>query len=167
MEKFNLSAPWITFVHEVTALFEDDPDIRIKFDSQSLTLKLFVEDPYKADAIKELLPEEKMFGEVPLKIEVVPANREVTKADLFNRAFSGNPALQFVFTSDSMFGPVSYIVFTNKVVQFFNDQMDDINGNKSTLFQDIAKDVFGTDHGVFYCTDTKTPDLIKPLGEWP
>mgnify|MGYP006958177364 CR=1 FL=1 len=58
-------------------------------------------------------------------------------------------------------------MFENKVVQFYNDQMDDINGNKSTLFQDIAGDVFGYDHGVFYCTEAGARHLAKPLGEWP
>lgn len=44
--------------------------------------------------------------------------------------------------------------------------MDDINGNKSMLFQDIAKDVFGNKHSVFYCTEA-SDELSKPLGEWP
>jgi hypothetical protein len=57
-------------------------------------------------------------------------------------------------------------VFEKKVVQFFNDQLDDINGNKSTLYQDIAKDVFEKHEGVYFCT-AADGKLSKPLGEWP
>lgn len=32
------------------------------------------------------------------------------------------------------------------------DQLDDINDNKSMLYQDIAKDVLGEKDGVFYFT---------------
>ena len=167
MENMKLSPPWITFVHEVEALFEEDTDVKIKFDENENNLKLYVSALRKADALTKLLPTEKDFGNVKLKISVIPPNTEPTKADLFDEAFFGNPAVQGVYAFDSPFGTVSYVVFRNKVVQFFNDQMDDINGNKSTLFQDIAKEVFGTDHGVFYCTDAGLKSLEKPLGEWP
>ena len=33
--------------------------------------------------------------------------------------------------------------------------MHDINGNCSTLYQEIAKDVFGEDEGICFCTDTE------------
>ena len=32
------------------------------------------------------------------------------------------------------------------------DQLDDINDNKSMLYQDIANDVLDEKDGVFYCT---------------
>lgn len=167
MENMKLSPPWVAFVHEVEALFEDDGEIRILYDQDNNVLKLFVDDVGKADALSQLIPAEKIFGNVTLKIEIIPSNKEVSKADLFEKAFAGNSALEFVFTADTPFGKINYAIFKNKVVQFFNDQMDDINGNRSTLFQDIAKDVFGTDHGVFYCTEAVNPNLQKPLGEWP
>jgi len=49
--------------------------------------------------------------------------------------------------------PVDYVVFRNEVVQFFNDEMGDPNGLKSTLYQDIAKDVFADKDGIFFCTE--------------
>lgn len=167
MEKMKLSPPWVTFVNEVKALFQDDPEIKIVYDEDSYTLKLFVDDADKAMALSKLIPETKEFGNVVLKIEIVPANADDYEIDqIFNKAFEGNSALSYTAAFDSPFGKVSYAVFQKKVIQFFNDQMDDINGNKSMLFQDIAKDVFGTDHGIFYCTEA-TGNLAKPLGEWP
>ena len=167
MEKMKLSPPWITFVNEVKALFEEDPEIKIMYDEDSYTLKLFVDDTDKAAAVTKLLPEKKEFGNVVLVIEVVPANADEYEIDqIVAKAFEGNPVLSNVASFDSPFGRVNYAVFQKKVVQFFNDQMDDINGNKSTLYQDIARDVFGTEHGIFFCTEA-VGTLAKPLGEWP
>ena len=167
MENIKLSAPWMTFVSEVKALFKEDSDVNVKHDENENILKVYVADHRKAEALAKLLPAEKIFGNVTLKIEVIPPNAEKTAVDLFQEAFFGNPAVQYVYSYETPLGKFSYIVFKNKVVQFFNDQMDDINGNKSTLFQDIAKDVFGTEQGVFYCTEAGDKTLQKPLGEWP
>ena len=167
MENMKLSPPWITFVNEVKALFGEDPEIKIVYDNETYTLKLFVDDSDKAMALAKLLPEKKDFGNVELKVIIVPANVDDYAIDqVFNKAFDGNPVLSYTAAYDSPFGKVSYAVLQKKVVQFFNDQMDDINGNKSMLFQDIAKDIFGSDHGIFYCTEA-TGSLAKPLGEWP
>lgn len=167
MENTKLSPPWITFVNEVKALFGEDPDIKITYSEEDYMLKLFVDGTDKADALTKLFPGKKEFGNVILKIEVIPANSEdISGERLFKKAFSGNPIMKNVMTFDSPFGKVTYAVFEKKVVQFFNDQMDDINGNKSTLFQDIAKDVFGADLGVFFCTEADE-ELTKPLGDWP
>ncbi len=167
MEKMKLSPPWITFVNEVKALFEEDEEIKIVYDDDGYVLKLYVDDSDKAMALTKLMPEQKEFGNVVLKIQIIPANADEYGIDqVFAKAFDGNPVLSGVFSFDSPFGVVNYAVFEKKVVQFFNDQMDDINGNKSMLYQDIARDVFGGDHGIFYCTEA-SGKLAKPLGEWP
>lgn len=165
LEKVNLSAPWITFVHEVEALFENDSEVNVRFDSEKNELKLMVASGDKADALTQLLPAEKNFGSVTLKIAVVPANNLLQGVGLIEAAFRGNPALAYTFEADTPMGHMEYAVFSKKVVQFFNDQLDDISGNKSTLYQDIAKDVFETS-GVFFCTDSDQR-VGKPLGEWP
>ena len=61
-----------------------------------------------------------------------------------------------------------YIVFKNKVVQYFNDDLKDVNGFCSTLYQKIAKDIFAENgcETACYCTDV-SENLGKPLGEWP
>lgn len=167
MEKLKLSPPWITFVHEVEALFAKDPEVKVVYNDEERLLKLYVDNTDKAIALEKLIPDKKRFGNVVVKISVVPPNLdEVPKEELFGKAFSGNPVLHGIASYDTPFGHVTYVVFQRKVVQFFNDQMDDINGNKSMLFQEVAKDVFGTDHNVFYCTDAPE-ELAKPLGEWP
>ena len=161
MEEKNikLSPPWITFMHEVHALFDSDPEIKIETDDDKYSIKLFVDNTDKAMALSKLIPEKVEYGNVVLTIEIVPANKdEYTVVELFQKAFGGNPVLSYAESFDSPFGNVSYAVFQKKVVQFYNDQMDDVNGNKSMLYQDVAKDVFGDGHGIFYCTDSKDED---------
>lgn len=166
-KEIKLSPPWITFQNEVKLLFAEDPDVTVTYDEDSYTLKLFVDNTDKAMALAKILPEKKEYGNVIVKIIVVPANRDDYPIDkLFSKAFSGNPVLTSAVSFDTPFGTVNYAVFQKKVVQFFNDQMDDINGNRSTLYQEIAKDVFGTDQNIYFCTEA-TGDLAKPLGEWP
>lgn len=149
-----LSPPWVTFMHELSALFNQDPDINIKCDDEEPRIKLYVKTAGKAEALAKLLPVEKEFGNVVLKIEVIPANEEDKPVDLIRRAFEGNPVLEQVASVPSPYGEISYAVFKKEVVQFYNDQMDDAYGNKNTLYQEIAKDVFNQQDGVYFCTST-------------
>ena len=74
----------------------------------------------------------------------------------------------YMWDAETPMGSFHYAVFQSKVVQFFNDDMSDINGNCTTLYQEIAKDVFsGRAEGVFFCTAAEGKNLQKPLGEWP
>lgn len=163
-----LSSPWVEFYRKIEALFEQDDEVKVVYEEGNNEVKLYVENARKADALTQLLPVEKTFGNVTLKITVIPANDgKVSKADLFAEAFDGNPALSYIQHVDAVIGTFDYAAFQNKVVQFFNDNLSDINGNCSTLYQDIAKDVFGTEAGVFFCTEAGSEDTAKPLGEWP
>ena len=151
-----LSPPWINYYNELVALFGDDPDIKLYFDEESYTVKMFVDSDIKADALSKLLPEEKTFGNVVVKIEIVPANSEdESPITLLRRAFAGNPVIDDIQTLESpIFGEVSYVVFKNGVVQYFNDDISDLYGLRSTLYQELAKDVFKDSNlaGVYFCT---------------
>ena len=169
MGKLKLSSPWQAYVNELNALFGQDSEIRIAFNEEDKEIKLYVSDEGKARALTKILPIEKEFGNVKIKVTVVMPNEDTDESVLktFEKAFRGNPAMEFVYTAHSLLGDHCYVVFKNEVVQFFNDQLDDMNGNKSTLYQEIAKDVFTDNLGVFYCTEPGSRDLQKPLGEWP
>lgn len=156
MGNLKLSSPWVTLYHEVDALFGSDPDVTVKYDetAEGKYIKLYVEGQTKADAIAAIIPDKKEFGNVTVNLVVVPSN-EGRQIDKFRCAFEGNPAVSYVRTVQSPYvPPVDFVVFRNKVVQFYNDEICDINGNKTTLYQDIAKDIFD-DAGVFFCTDTE------------
>ena len=133
--KMKLSPPWITYVNEVKALFAQDPEIKIVYDDEEKKLSLYVDNDKKADALTQLLSDEKTFGNVVLKTEVIPANndREKTRIDLIRDAFEGNHAIEFIKDEETPFGSYHYVAFVPKVVQFYNDDMGDVNGNTSTL----------------------------------
>lgn len=168
--KPKLSPPWQTYVSEVKALFGQDDEIHILYDDEEKTLKLFVDNDVKADALSRLLPAEKTFGNVKITIEVVPANKDEVPsriADIKN-AFNGNGAVDFIYDAETPFGDMHYVVFEPEVVQFYNDDMSDINGNRSTLYQEIAREILGNaDGNVYFCTAPVEEKLAKPLGEWP
>ena len=95
-----------------------------------------------------------------------------TPKSLFDTAFSGNPAYAYsICPADEgyYFFSLTYVVFKNCVVQFFNDNLNDCHGLISTLYQDIAAEIFEDAdlHNVYYNTDVEVGKLGKPLGEWP
>lgn len=180
MAKINLSSPWVQFYHEVQAMFRDDSYVRVIFDEDKLVLKLYVDDLETAAALDVLMPTEKEFGNVTLKIEVIPANEgRITNsihgydpAVLFNNAFKHNMNFSFVKTVHGiMTNPITYVVFRNEVVQYFTDNLGDAHGLRSTLAQDIAKEIFKPFDGVYFCTDVPDSEtgevLCSMYGMWP
>lgn len=162
--KLKLSPPWVTYAHELEALFGEDPAIKVVFDDgDDKEITLFVEGSEKADALMQLLPVKKDFGGVSVRVTVRPANDDTyipSKADLIAKAFDGNPVLSNIIdTGPNVAFPATYFVFANKVVQYYNDQMDNPYGIKSTLYENIARDVLDDSGvGVYYTTDVPMKD---------
>lgn len=178
MATFQLSAPWTIFYRQIQAMFKNDDQVHVIYDEATPEIKVYVEDGEKADAIAQILLPEKTFGNVTVKVAVVPANgvaalRRPTKMDideLFITAFEGNPALSFTRVLPCVFSNnMYYIVFQNRVVQFYTDDLGDYYGQCSTLYQEIAKEIFVEREGVFYCTDkpvsykASTDDMVLPF----
>ena len=159
-KKVKLSPPWITYCHEIEALFKKDPDVTVRYnDDPGPEVKIFVNNEEKADALAKLLPASKSFGNIILAITVVTANLDVeSNESLFRRAFKDNPIVKSIAVVDDVYSfSAGYVVFSGDVVQFFNDELSDINGMKTMLYQDIAKDVFSDVGGMFFfCTEQLT-----------
>ena len=154
MKNTKLSAPWYTYYRELNELFGKDPQIKVVFYEDTNTIKLYVEDEAKAEALTQILPSEKTFGTIKVAIQVIPANFQSVSPNLFQTVFNGNPVFSYMVTIEGAFSkPITYVVFKPEVVQFFNDELGDINGNHNTLYQDIAKDVFENTDGIYFCTD--------------
>ena len=194
--RLKLSPPWITYINKLKALFGEDPEINIVHNvddlKREISVYLYIDNQEKADALNKLLPITRHFGNILLNIYIVPSNVteegeptiELLKdirinakneslplsiKEAFDTAFKGNSAYAFSYRVDNVLYDVTYIVFKNCVVQFFNDNLNDLHGNLSTLYQDIATEIFETgliSHGVFFCTDIEHK-VGKPLGEWP
>lgn len=152
---FNTSAPWYLFYKEIYELFKYDPEVELNFyeandaNGGMPKLEVIVDSLDKADALDRLLPLNKQFGNVTLNIEIVrPDYGEEKPVQTLKRAFRDNPALSGIKTNDLG----SYAVFKNQVVQYFTDNIGDIRGNRSTLYEEIAREVIGDIPGVFFCT---------------
>ena len=174
--RLKISPPWITYVNKLQAVFDEDPQIAFNVDYSVPTVTLATNNPEKAAALKQLLPDEKKFGNVTLFINI-DCEKVINKVfgtakELFETAFYNNPVLAYIVVPEGYnWVPFTYVVFKNCVVQFFNDNLNDPHGIISTLYQDIAVDIFADMSfpqigGICYCTDVEHK-LGKPLGEWP
>ncbi len=172
MAKTGLSSPWVQFYREVEMLFSKDGEINVIYDEVNRELKLYVSNGTKAAILSEMFPETKKFGRVELKITVIPANRcsEAGKNYLKSELFEGNGAVAFIRVIDGVFDNLlQYVVFKKNVVQYYTDDLGDYYGIRSTLYEQIARDVFEDCGGVFFCTDVTESMTFNdaPLGEWP
>ena len=158
MNKITLSPPWQTYVSEMVTLFQDDPSVTVGYDDEEKVISIYVDKASKAEALEKILKHEVTFGNVKLTVNVIPPNEDVHDIlDDFKTAFMDNPVVQAIYQTENPLGTHRFVGFEKKVVQFYNDQLDDPDGNKSMLFQDIAKDVFVDDLAVNYFTVTGRP----------
>ena len=158
MANIKIAPPWIQFKNELGALFAKDPEVTVAYDNDTKVVKLFVQNQRKADALTRLLPSEKRFGNVSLGIEVIPENHDKDIVALIKDAFAYNEAVSEIWTTDDTIttNPITYVIFQKEVVQYYDDNLGDAHGNRTTLYQDIARDVFEDRvNGVFFCTDNK------------
>ena len=157
MENANVrkSAPWVSYVHRLQALFGGDPDIKVEYDGDDQSVALYVHGSAKAEALNALLPTKAVFGSVELEIAVVPDNAKTSVADLMHSAFSGNPLYSRVITvrPEGCSNPISYVMFMPEVVQYWDDNLGDPNGLESTLAQELAEELLDSSGGVCYCTE--------------
>ena len=175
--RLKISPPWVTFINQVIALFDGDPQIACNVDYRSdcPSITLACNNGDKVNALQQILPYSVSFGKINLDIFIdgIPSNRIfVTKKELFEAAFEKNPAFAYAVSpvdEGAAWFDMVYVVFKNCVVQFFNDNLNDCHGIVSTLYEDIARDVLTGEgvRGVYFNTDVEVGKLGKPLGEWP
>lgn len=152
-----LSPPWDEFFSQVEALFGKDPDVDVLWDEDNKEITLLVDNTEKAEALMCIMPTTKEFGNITVHIRVVPANVNADNylAECFEKAFRGNEAFSHVRTIEGDFvpTPINFCSFKKEVVQYPNDNPFDENGVQSTLYQELAKEIFGDIRGIFFCTD--------------
>lgn len=181
MAKVKLSSPWVNYYNEVRTMFKDDPYICVVYDDDECAVNLYVDHGAKAAALEMLMPTSKEFGNVTLHINVIPSNRALsfmksTKKqlqadpddedqsfeDLFNAAFQCNNVYH---CTHSVFGPygihATYVIFNKIIAQYYDDNLGDYHGVRSTLYQEIAKDIFEEIPGVFYCTEVDQDHYLQ------
>lgn len=175
MAKVGLSPPWVEYYKKVSEFFRDDQEIGILYNEDENELKIYVDNPDRATALAELFPIEKDFGNVKLYISIIPSNKQLKKNNRLKTynstveaALANCPAVDSIKKVTTFFDmDLTYVLFKNKVVQYFIDNIGDYHGIKSTLYEDIARDIFENVDGVFYCTalpkDISTLTIKTPV----
>lgn len=165
MAKLNLSPPWVVYYRKLSAFFKEDPEVRITYDDIEQEIKLYVSNAEKAVALENLLPSEQVFGNVTLYIIIIPANktcfdsvkagRSANMNDILYALFNNKAVVGFQVVDGIMTNKITYVVFRKEVIQYYTDNIGDYHGICSTLYQDLAKEIFGNIDGVFFCTDNE------------
>jgi hypothetical protein len=160
MALLKLSSPWVILYKEIQAFFARDPEVKIVYDEDENVIRLYVDNDNKAYALSVLIPAEYDFGNVTLKIKVIPANNFGHCSDemLWDNVLLCNGAVDNIKTVTAIGGQdLRYVLFEKTVVQFYTDNLGDYYGVASTLYQDIAEDIFPNHEGVYFCTNIYSP----------
>ena len=164
LKNAKLSSPWSEYYNKLVAMFENDPEIKITFDEEAYLIRVYVSNTDKANALDRLLNHEVTFGSVTIKISVLPPKPSDDILEMYEIAFKGNPALAYVHkVSDQCGTPFQFVVFDDQVVQYFNDNLADIYGRTSTLYENIARDIFDLNDNALYCTDGSRKPTSVPI----
>ena len=174
MAKVNLSPPWVEYYKEVSEFFRDDQEIGVLYDESKNELRIYVDNPDRAVALAELFPLEKNFGNVKLYISIIPSNKKVNNNKLkaaypstVAAALANCPAVDSIKEVKTFFDmDLTYVLFKNKVVQYFIDNIGDYNGMRSILYEDIARNILEDVDGVFFCTalpNNSSSYIINPI----
>ena len=158
MEKVKLSPPWDEYVRKLTLLFQQDEEIHLQYKENDNKVTIWVDNTDKYEAMRKLLPSEMEFGGHKLEIEIIPADALEAEKDnryYLKKLFKGNNAVSEIVDTEIGAANVTYIEFEKEVVQFWNDNLADLHGVKSTLMEDIARDIMPETTNVFYGTDVE------------
>ena len=163
MKNLKLEAPWYTYQKKVKALFARDPEIKVgeviepedartdfRFDIEVRSHEKFL-------ALDRVFPKTVQFGNVTMGICLYDEENDGGTVDalaLYETIFSGNPIVKDVRLGTDHTGTAhGFVRFQPEVIQFFDDDLYDYNGNWSGLAQDFAREVFRDEtRGIHFCT---------------
>ena len=176
-ERVSLEAPWYSYCKKLQALFKLDDDIEVgdvidlQDDEYSFGIGIEVRNHEKFQALSRLMPEKVTFGNVNVRLDIFDEENvdiPVDELSLFETLFDGNPLVKDIRSTVDQAGTKhSFVRFQPEVIQFFDDNLQDYNGNWTGLAQDIAREVFAHSPAVNFCTADIREKETTPLGEWP
>lgn len=156
-EKIKLLSPWELYVRKMKVMFDKDAEIYIEYDEENSILEINVSDLSKALALTFLIPDFVEFGDKKVT-NVIKFDGENLKDPYYicSLAFNNNDSVSSIIKPHGQFlDGTAFVCFKKEVVQYPNDNMFDANGVCSTLYQNLAKELFPDKVNIFFCTDTK------------
>lgn len=107
MANTHLSPPWIVMYREINELFRYDPEVTVDYCDEDHAITLYIDSQEKAVALAKLIPEEFNFGNVTMKLQIIPSNNKSTsnmvgdeKSDLFAFVFKNNPIVDMIISRE-------------------------------------------------------------------
>lgn len=163
MSKMRLAPPWYEYQNKLQALFEKDPEIEIGqlYDGENgdYDLWIYVNTEKKYKALKALLPATVAFGNVKVRnvLKFRDNSESVNVAQAVRDLFEGNTAVFDIQSVSDFTGTEHMFVrFRPEVIQFYNDDTSDMDGNWSGLAQTLAREILDTrGPGIFFTTAPK------------
>lgn len=149
-----LASPWNIFVKRIEKLFEFDSGIKVcHTDEEPYKVDILVDSEDKCNALMQLMPPEKEFGNVTIQINIIPSNKKKTDRELFEILFKGN-MIFFEVTSGKLPArdEIDFVMFKPWVAQYYADNLMDPYGNNNELYADVAREVFGSRGMIQYGT---------------
>ena len=158
-----LAAPWYTYQKKVKALFDRDPEIKVgdiilpEDGRADYLFDIEIRNHEKFLALDRVFPKCVQFGNITLAINLYDEENSAEADDvlaLYEKIFKGNPIVKDVRVAVDQTGTKhGFVRFQPEVIQFFDDDIYDYEGNWTGLAQDIAREVFADEtRGIHFCT---------------
>lgn len=137
-----LSAPWDIYFSKMNALFGKDTELTLNFNRDNYTINIYTPNGDKGDALRQILPESVPMGNITLTINVNVVDALTSPADLYNRAFKGNPVFVRTETYQLPDSENAYFAeFWDGAAVYYADDLTNPNGLQFALYQDIAREI--------------------------
>lgn len=144
-KEVKLSAPWDIYFSKMKALFDRDPEVSVDFNRDNYEIVITSTNDDKIDAIRQIVPETVPMGNITLTIKF-KADVPSSPADLYKRAFKGNPAYVGSETYPLPTGENAYFAeFADLAVHYYADDLSNPEGLQFMLYQDIAREILNHD----------------------
>lgn len=152
-------APWYSYFDKLGKIFSGDKGIRIRQSANGSDIDFYFDDVDKMNAMSRILGPRAVFGNFVVSHHYHAPNTTVEPAtqDDYRILFEGNSNVsRIVKSGNPVVGERTYVVFNPDVVQWYDDNLMDISGNRTTVMEDIAREVFesATRYGASFCTET-------------
>lgn len=165
-----LSPPWDAYWRELNGLFMNDPQITVKPIEKAdggYSIKIYVDDQAKYEALATILKSEKKFGNVTLEIQIIPADTTLKAPEItpsveeylkyFETAFKDTGRVvgtQVVVTPTGT--KIGYVITEAGIYQFFNDDLTTLYGWTTLTIEQLFRDVFSYNLGssaIYYSSE--------------
>lgn len=113
-------------------------------DLDNPVIKYYVNSKSRRAALGKYLPSSVAFGNITLINEVVEADGRISdEKSTFTDIFSNWESVSYIEKMSGWSPVLCWIVFKPTVVQYDNDNIQSPNGISTTLYEDLAREIFG------------------------